>query len=104
MEPVSILYDEYIDRPKLSEPKKAHLVNSSSPRTWVGIITDFFSIKFLSFNCIKQIINFNEWEWRNAWHAASKNEIEITLKILFCFFLSPNSLIIKNVQIYKFRS
>ena len=35
MKLLTFLYDEYIDRPKLSEQKKNHLSISSSPQKWV---------------------------------------------------------------------
>ena len=34
MIPLTILYDEYIDRPKLAEQKKPIWVYSSSPHKW----------------------------------------------------------------------
>ena len=39
MIPVSTLYDEYIDRPTLSEQKKPICVYSSYLHMWVGTIT-----------------------------------------------------------------
>ena len=39
MIPLTFLYDEYIDRPKLSEQKKPIWVYSSSPTSGVGTIT-----------------------------------------------------------------
>ena len=50
MVPVSTLYDEYIDRPKLTEQKKTIWVYSSSPSRGVGKIIIIISEKFISLN------------------------------------------------------
>ena len=64
MIPVSTLYDEYIDRRKLTEQKKTHLIILFLPHKWVGTINDFlFKLTYLSveelqegseqkFNCV----------------------------------------------------
>ena len=50
MIPLTFLYDEYIDRPKLTEQKKPIWVYSSSPHKWgrnnYTEMTDFASFLF----------------------------------------------------------
>ena len=87
MIPLTFLYDEYIDRPKLSEQKKPVWVYSSSPTSGVGT-KHFYEENLSNFSPIHDVLLFIDHHIRYKYELVGWK-----MKIFFLSLLWP--------QIYK---